>query len=151
MLQLLPTSLIFGDPDPSFYIYPRDVEPLKLLVLQTFPWDVAVSSGEQWISAQRDKDTLLKLPILRLRQNRFGNRFCRWLISATLTFQPDDCTIMSSHRRFHRPYPASPTRSWPSAYTEEPASRCCNVGVWCRLQELHAKVKELYGSLSPRI
>ena len=50
----------YGDPSPSLLLYPRDVDPIKLLVNTNTPsWNAVVSEGAQdWLTAERKDDTL---------------------------------------------------------------------------------------------
>ena len=50
----------YGDPNPSMLVYPRDVDPVKLLVNTNTPsWNAVVSEeAGDWLTAERKGDTL---------------------------------------------------------------------------------------------
>ncbi len=148
----------FGDPDPSFYIYPRDVEPLKLLVFTNVPqWDVAVSSGaEQWISAQRDKDTLLvTIADIDRPAGRTGSitAFAGGSLSATLTFSQMGLHDYGAPTEdFTLSVPGVPDSELAFSYVYRRAriTMLYMWGSWCTdCKNFMPKVKELYEEFAP--
>lgn len=110
----------FGDPDPMINVDPFDVEPVRKLVFTNVPdWKVTVSAGaENWLSAIRDKDTLLiTISDIDRPEGRIGTVTASGggSVSTTLTISQKGLhEFLAPTRNFHCPFLVFRTRSWPS-------------------------------------
>jgi len=112
----------FGDPDPSIYVDPFDVDPIKKLVFTNVPdWKVTVSAGaKDWLTAIKDKDTLLiSISDVDRPESRTGTVTASGggSVSTTLTiFQKGLHDFLAPTRNFSLPIPGVPGSELPFSY-----------------------------------
>jgi thiol-disulfide isomerase/thioredoxin len=143
----------FGDPDPMINVDPFDVEPVRKLVFTNVPdWKVTVSAGaENWLSAIRDKDTLLiTISDIDRPEGRIGTVTASGggSVSTTLTISQKGLhEFLAPTRNFSLSIPGVPDSelAFRDVYTRARSTLLFIWASWCPdCNNFLPKVKELY-------
>ncbi|MDD3522878.1 MAG: thioredoxin-like domain-containing protein [Bacteroidales bacterium] len=143
----------FGNPDPMISVDPFDVEPIQRLVFTNVPeWKVTVSAGaENWLSANRKKDTLLiTISDIDRPQSREGTvtALGGGSVSTTLTISQKGLhEFLAPTRNFSLPIPGVPDSelAFSDVYSRARITMLFMWASWCPdCSNFMPKVKELY-------
>lgn len=143
----------YGDPNPSMLVYPRDVDPVKLLVNTNTPsWNAIVSEeAGDWLTAERKGDTLfVYIADVDRPEGREGTvtASAGGSISASISFSQMGLHDFGAPTTdFSLPIPGVPDSDLAFSYVYRRSRYTMLViwGTWCTYcNEFLPKLKELY-------